>query len=221
MPTLDGCADLEATVLAFTEIQTPILCPEIRLRLKPLSDTFAGFHSRLPPGHGAVPPFWAVAWPGGQALARYLIDNPITSGLRVADIGAGSGLASIAAKMSGAANVQAIDCDPLALAAIGANARLNGVTVEAMLGDLAATNLGGVHAVLAGDLWYEPFVARRATELLRRLSQQRVLVLAGDPRRSYFPQSPRKLLATYRIAASEELEQASEIETDVWRLLPE
>lgn len=220
MATPDGYANLETTVLAFTEVQSPALCPEVRLRLKPSSDTFEKFRNRLPPNHGAVPPFWAVAWPGGQALARYLLDNPIISDLCVMDIGAGSGLASIAAMMSGARRAQAIDCDPLALAAIKTNARLNGVTIDVASGEFATTNLEGVHAVLAGDLWYEPHVARRATELLRRLSQQRILVLAGDPRRSYFPNSRRQLLGTYRIAASEELEQAAEVATDVWQLLP-
>jgi predicted nicotinamide N-methyase len=213
-------ANLEATVSAITEIQRPLLCPEIRLHLKPSSETFESFRRRLPENHRVLPPFWAVAWPGGQALARYLIDKRIVSGLRVADLGAGSGLASIAANMSGAASVEAVDCDPLALAAVGVNARLNGVAVEARLGDLPTTNLEGVHAVLAGDLWYEPFLARQATESLRRLSQQHLLVLAGDPRRSYFPRSRRRRLATYRIAASEELEPAAEVETHVWQLLP-
>jgi predicted nicotinamide N-methyase len=220
MAAPDGYANFETTVLAFTEIQSPVLCPGIRLRLKPSSDTFENFHNRLPPSHGAVPPFWAVAWPGGQALARYLLDNPIISGQCVVDIGAGSGLASIAAMMSGARRAQAIDCDPLALAAIKTNARLNGVTIDVAAGDLATTNLEGVHAVLAGDLWYEPFVARRATALLRRCAQQGLLVLAGDPRRSHFPRSRRQLLGTYQIAASEELEQAAEVATDVWQLLP-
>jgi predicted nicotinamide N-methyase len=122
--------------------------------------------------------------------------------------------------MAGAVSVQAIDCDPLALAAIGVNTHLNGVAVEPRLGDLPTTILEGVHAVLAGDLWYEPFLARQATGSLRRLSQQNVLVLAGDPGRSYFPRLRRKLLATYRIAVSEELEPEAEIETHVWQLLP-
>ncbi|MDF2688634.1 MAG: nicotinamide N-methyase, partial [Microvirga sp.] len=27
---------------------------------------------------GLPPPFWAFAWAGGQALARYILDNPET-----------------------------------------------------------------------------------------------------------------------------------------------
>jgi predicted nicotinamide N-methyase len=207
-------------VLASTEIQTPALCPEIRLCLKPSSETFESFRSRLPTSHGVAPPFWAVAWPGGQALARYLIDKPIVSGLRIVDLGAGSGLAAIAAMLSGAMAAQAFDCDPLALVAVEANARVNGVTIAVTCGELATINLEGVHAVLAGDLWYEPYVARRATAFLRHLAQQGILVLAGDPGRSYFPRSRRQLLATYHVAVSQELERAPEVATDVWQLLP-
>jgi predicted nicotinamide N-methyase len=174
----------------------------------------------LPARHGAGPPYWCVAWPGGQAIARYLIDSHRVSGLHVADLGAGSGLASIAAMMGGAASVRAIDCDPLALAAARANCRLNHVAVELACAELATTNFEGVHAVLAGDLWYEPLVARRATAVLRRLAQQGVAVIAADPRRSHFPHSRRELLATYEVAASEELERASVVPADVWMLLP-
>ena len=35
-------------------------------------------------------PFWSIYWPGGQALARYIIDNPSTvRGRRVLDVGSG------------------------------------------------------------------------------------------------------------------------------------
>ena len=44
------------------------------------------------------PPYWAFAWAGGQALARYLLDNAaLVAGRKVLDLGAGSGLTSIAA----------------------------------------------------------------------------------------------------------------------------
>jgi predicted nicotinamide N-methyase len=214
--TMQGC-DPERTVYSITELSTPALCPEVRLRLKPASDTFEEFRSRLPPRVGAAPPYWAVAWPGGQALGRYLIDNNTSFGLRVADLGTGCGLAAIAAMLSGASSALATDCDPMALAATRCNATANAVTVDAVPSDLATTNLEGVHVVLAGDLWYEPLVARRATEMLRRCAAQGLLVLAGDPRRSYFPRSRCRLLATYRVAASLEFERGSEIETDVWR----
>lgn len=213
-------AELEAAVLRFTEVNVPTLCPEVRLRLKPSLQTFEDFREQLPAIYSPHPPYWAVAWPGGQALARYVIDSSLVSGLCVADIGAGSGLASVAAMVSGALSVRAIDSDPLALAAVRLNARLNGVIIDAAHEDLATSNLEGVHVVLAGDLWYEPFIARQSTALLRHLARQHAVVLAGDPRRSHFPRSGRELLASYQIAATEDLERAAIIAADVWRLLP-
>ena len=52
---------------------------------------------------GALPPpFWAFAWAGGQALARYLLDHPeIVAGREVLDIGSGSGIVAIAAAKAG------------------------------------------------------------------------------------------------------------------------
>jgi predicted nicotinamide N-methyase len=220
MPTPQEEAKLEATVRRLTEVEAPALCPEVGLRLKRSSERFETFRERLPAAYSAVPPYWSVAWPGGQALARYILDNPLVSGLHVADIGAGSGLASIAAMMAGALSARAIDRDPLALAAARINARHNGVTIDVACEDLATTHLGGVHVVLAGDLWYELFTARRSTALLRRLAREHKVVLAGDPRRSHFPRSRRELLATYQMAATEDLERAAIIVADVWRLLP-
>jgi len=210
--------DVERAIVSVTDIAAPALCPEVQLRLKPASDTFEGFRSKLAQSHSAAPPYWSVAWPGGQAIARYLIDSLAVSGLRVADLGAGSGLAAIAAMLSGAQSALATDCDPMALAAAKGNARINGVAVDVMCADIAITNFEGVHAVLAGDLWYEPFVARWATETLRRCAAQGLVVLAGDPGRSYFPRSRRQLLASYRLAACAELERGGEVVADVWRL---
>src|SRR5699024_6642479 len=60
--------------------------------------------------YGLPPPFWAFAWAGGQALARWILDKPGTvAGKRVLDFGAGSGLVAIAAARSGAAAVMAVD----------------------------------------------------------------------------------------------------------------
>ena len=56
-----------------------------------------------PPGQGAgAPPYWVYQWAGGMALARYILDRPETvAGLRVLDLGAGSGLVGIAAAIVG------------------------------------------------------------------------------------------------------------------------
>src|SRR5215213_7107076 len=61
------------------------------------------------------PPFWAFAWAGGQALARYVLDNPgLVAGRTVFDLASGSGLVAIAAVKAGAAAVTANEIDPLA-----------------------------------------------------------------------------------------------------------
>src|SRR5690348_9067026 len=114
-----------------TAIAVPPLVPEIRLHLateitpiwQATEQTLT--HSALPP------PFWAFAWAGGQALARYLLDHPeVVAGRSVLDFGAGSGLVAIAAAKAGAACVLAADIDPFAAAAITANATLNAVAVD-------------------------------------------------------------------------------------------
>src|SRR5712691_9451157 len=47
---------------------------------------------------GLPPPYWAFAWAGGQALARYVLDRrDLVRGARVLDLAAGSGLVAIAA----------------------------------------------------------------------------------------------------------------------------
>src|SRR5262249_61523799 len=77
---------------------------------------------------GRDPPFWAFAWAGGLALARYLLDHPETvRGRHAIDLASGSGLVAIAAAKAGAAAVAAYDIDPVAAVAIGMNAAANGV----------------------------------------------------------------------------------------------
>ena len=52
---------------------------------------------------GLPPPFWAFAWAGGQALARYVLDHAdCVRGKRVLDLASGSGLVGIAAMKAGA-----------------------------------------------------------------------------------------------------------------------
>src|SRR5580693_4092928 len=87
------------------------------------------------------------------ALARHLLDNPDTvRGRRVLDVASGSGLVAIAAAKAGAASVAAGDIDPLAVAAITANASANGVAVAARVFDLSEEDAGDAEVVLAGDV---------------------------------------------------------------------
>ena len=70
---------------------------------------------------GLPPPFWAFAWAGGQALARYVLDHTdCVRGKRVLDLASGSGLVAIAAMKAGARETTAADIDAFALAAVKA-----------------------------------------------------------------------------------------------------
>src|ERR1700761_4177205 len=119
-----------AFILANTEALAPPLTPELQLHLAvEVMPLWRKTEEELA-AMGAPPPFWAFAWAGGQALARYILDNPAeVAGREVLDIGSGSGLVAIAAMKAGAASVLAADIDPYAAAAIALNAKINGVEV--------------------------------------------------------------------------------------------
>ena len=171
---------------------------------------------------GLPPPFWAFAWAGGQALARYILDHPDTvTGKRVLDLGAGSGLVAIAAAKAGAASVVAAEIDAFSRAAIAINARANGVTIAMTDIDLLADGaaLPAMDVVLVGDLFYEQATAARAFGLLQRAAATGTQVLIGDPGRSYLPKDKLRQLAEYRVPVTRDLEDADIKHTAVWTLL--
>lgn len=212
--------DPAAFIRAQTALTAPPLVPEIRLHLAsevtPLwRATEASLASKDVP-----PPYWAFAWPGGQALARYVLDHPaIVGGRRVLDFAAGSGLVALAAARAGAAAVTAADIDDFAAAAIRLNAAANGLSIPVATGDL--TNAESAwDVVLAGDVCYEQPMAGRTTAWLRRLATAGVTVLLGDPGRSYRPTDGLVELARYQVPTSLDLETRTLSETVVWRVLP-
>lgn len=165
------------------------------------------------------PPFWAFAWAGGQALARYVLDHPdLVAGRRVLDLAAGSGLVAIAAARSGAADVRAVEVDPRAVAAIDLNARANGVAVTAELGDILDGNAGGAEVVLAGDVFYSQAMADRVMRFLRRASRAGTPVLVGDPDRAFFPHKAFQRLASYKVPVPPALESVRVKPTTIWGL---
>ena len=167
---------------------------------------------------GLPPPFWAFAWAGGQALARYVLDHPGTvAGRRALDFAAGSGQVGLAAAKAGAASVEAADIDPFAGAAIALNAAANGVRVAARIEDLVGRDEGW-DCVLAGDICYERDLAARVIDWLALLASRGALVLVGDPGRAYLPRHRLALLATYRVPVTRALEDAEIKASRVWRL---
>jgi predicted nicotinamide N-methyase len=166
---------------------------------------------------GLPPPFWAFAWAGGQALARYVLDRPgLVAAGQVLDFAAGSGLVAIAAAKAGAGIVEASDIDPFAAEAMRLNAAANGVPIEVRLGDLVGRDEGW-ETVLVGDVWYERETAERVTEWLARLHGRGALVLIGDPGRSYLPKDRLEALATYEVPVTRDLEDAEIKRSSVWR----
>ena len=170
------------------------------------------------------PPYWAFAWAGGQALARYLLDNPaLVAGRRVLDLGAGSGLTAIAAMLAGATHALAADIDALALSAISLNAAANAVAIETTPADLLAPG-GDLRAldcevVLVGDLFYERPLAERVLAFIEAAGVRGAEVLVGDPCRSYFPKKRFRQVAEYVVPVTRELEDAEIKRTAVWRLV--
>jgi predicted nicotinamide N-methyase len=168
---------------------------------------------------GLPPPFWAFAWAGGQALARYILDNPaLVAGRRVLDFASGSGLVAIAAARAGAAHVLAADIDAFAQAAIPINAAANGVTIEIMRDDVLGLYEPAVDVVLAGDIFYDRDIAGRVLIWLRGWQERGVTALIGDPGRSYLPKDVLMLLASYEVPVSRDLEDVAIKKSGVWRL---
>jgi predicted nicotinamide N-methyase len=168
---------------------------------------------------GLPPPFWAFAWAGGQALARYILDNPgLVAGQRVLDFASGSGLVAIAAAKAGAAYVAASEIDAFAAEAIGINAAANHVAdrISVSLADIVGTD-GGWDTVLAGDICYQRDIAERVTIWLQALSRRGAQVLIGDPARSYLPRDALEEIATYQVPTTRMLEDAEIKKSSVWR----
>jgi len=168
---------------------------------------------------GLDPPFWAFAWAGGQALARYLLDHPETVRDRqVIDIASGSGLVAIAAARAGAAAVTGYDIDPLAIAAIVLNAAANGVTVLAVQADVLDTGDLGPDVLLVADAFYERELARRVTRFAERGQARGADVLIGDFGRAYLPRDRLTPLAAYDVPGLSALEDNDVKRTTIWEL---
>jgi predicted nicotinamide N-methyase len=164
---------------------------------------------------GVPPPYWAFAWAGGQALARYILDNPdLVRGKSVLDFGAGSGLVALAAAKAGAARVLAADIDKFSVAAITANAQANGVVVATTADDIIGSDMP-FDVILVGDMCYERPLAER---LMAWLKSRDAVILLGDPGRSYFPKEGLTRLALYNVAVTRDLEDREIRETGVWSL---
>ena len=217
---MKSAADAAAFIRANTTPVRPPLVPEIALyTADQITPLWQATQDALDLA-GVEPPFWAFAWAGGQAVARYVLDAPDTvKGKRVLDICAGSGLCGIAAAKAGAAHVSAADIDPLSLSAVALNAGASGVELEIRTDDLLARPPGPWDVVLAGDVCYERALADAVLPWLHEAARNGALVLLGDPGRSYLPTSGLERVIEYDVPTATELESTDVKHTVVWRVV--
>lgn len=116
------------SILKLTKIKSPLFIPEIKLHcVVPQEERYPFVPTEFNCMYGY--PTWS-----GIALARFILDNPHAfKGLRITDIGCGSGVATIAACMVGA-EVTAIDKDVASIYFTEENCKLNGVTPNVVWG---------------------------------------------------------------------------------------
>jgi predicted nicotinamide N-methyase len=203
--------------------------PEITLRLAPETvPLWTRIEHELQPHHG--PPYWALAWAGGLALARHVIDHPdLVAGRRVLDLASGSGLTAIAAAKSGAAHVLAADIDPVAVVGLSLNADDNAVAIEVTAADLLAEDSGfdpaTVDVVLVGDVFYAPDLAARALAFLTRCRTAGCEVLIGDPGRAALPVARLEKISEQAVPVTRGCQFVASVAdyelqaTAVWRLV--
>ena len=216
-------ADPKSFIRANTALEAPAMVPEFKLWLAseyvPIWQATEAWLEE----QNVDPPYWAFCWPGGQAVARYLLDNPtLVAGKRVIDFAAGSGVSSMAAAKAGAASVLANDIDLLSLEAARLNADANGLAIETSSADWLAGADGDpdTDVVIAGDVCYERDMSQRALAWLRSHANRGRLVLLGDPGRNYFSAQGLEERARYEIPTTLQLENRGMRETVVWRVLP-
>ncbi|MNH53313.1 Ribosomal protein L11 methyltransferase [compost metagenome] len=206
-------------IAANTRLQTVPHAPEISLWLADEITPLWRLTEEELGAMGLPPPFWAFAWAGGQALARWLLDHPDqVAGKRVIDLATGSGLVAVAAMKAGAASVLAADIDPFCAAAVAANAQSNGVEIAFTDANLLDAPPPPIDLICAGDVFYEKPMAEAVMVWLKQAQANGTRVIVGDPGRTYFPRSGLTLLAEYTVPTTRELEDQEVKRSRVWSL---
>lgn len=210
---------MEALIRAHTVVARPPLVPELELHLVtadcPLWRADEAELARL----GLPEPYWAFAWPGGQALARHILDHPEeVRGRRVLDFGAGGGIEALAAARVGAADVLATDLDPLAIEACRMNARLNGLALRATTEDVLGRTELDADLVLVGDVTYADPLAGRVLTWMKALADLGIDVWVADPGRGFLDASRLEPLASYEAPSDVDVDGRYRVTTSVCRL---
>lgn len=185
------------------------------------------------------PPFWAAVWPGAALLGRALLDQPeLVRDRIVVDLGCGSGIGAIAAKLAGAAVAIANDCDPVAVDAAFCNGALNGVELVGHVGDITLQSTknsnGGQgprrsaewvgegapdeftspftarHVIVICEMFYERTMAARLCEFVSRAHSAGASMLVADGERAFLPVSQLELLREEDVPVDRVLEGVSQ-----------
>jgi predicted nicotinamide N-methyase len=210
-------SDPQAFIRDNTRLQSPPHTPELVLHLADEVTPIWRLTEEELGEIGLPPPFWAFAWAGGQAIARYILDHPDeVAGKRVIDFASGSGLCGIAAMKAGAISVLCADIDVFCGAACDLNAAANGVSLAFTDQNLLDAPAPPADVILAGDICYEKPLAEQVLAWLAAAHDQGARVLIGDPGRSYFPKQGLTHLATYQVPTTRELEDFEIKKTGVW-----
>ncbi len=181
-----------------TAVASPPLCPEIKLHLiKPNAPIWQS-QPHMFDDHGPRP-YWAFAWGSGQALARFLADNPhLVRDKRVLDLGAGSGIA---------ASVTAADQDPFAVLAIRRNATLNHVIINAVQREITENDPSDWDVLLVADVFY--YSHKQDFHWLCHWTGKHRTILIADPPRRGLPKQNCYQLARYQTRAYPDIEHPS------------
>jgi predicted nicotinamide N-methyase len=210
-------SDAATFIRANTVLGTAYHVPEVRLHLATeITPIWQATETWLAE-RNIAPPFWAFAWPGGQALARRILDDPaIVAGKRVLDFAAGGGIAAIACALAAAASVEASEIDPLALVAIRLNAAVNTVGIVTsgnVVGEACRWDL-----IMCGDICYDAPMTSHIMPWLCAMARSAEVWIA-DPGRAYLPKTGMTALASYRIQTTLELEDRDFREVTLYRVL--
>jgi predicted nicotinamide N-methyase len=203
-----------------TAVTTASLVPEIKLYLAAEVTPLWQMAEEQFKQTGMPPPYWAFAWPGGQGLARHILDNPaLVRGHRILDFAAGCGIAAIAAMKMGAKQAMAIDIDPVAEAAAQMNAGLNNVIIDVRSTIDMNKPFAGVDLILAGDVCYQQMMSTTIVRWLRMCVENGTRVMLADPGRAYVPHEGLKEIARYEVPTSRDLEDSDSRIVTLWEMV--
>lgn len=211
-------ADIPKFIRENTRVLAPSHVPELKLHLADDAVSLWQLTEEQLGELGLPPPFWAFAWAGGQALARYILDHPdIVRGRDVLDVASGSGLVAIAAMKAGARSALGADIDGFAAHAARLNAVLNEVALD--VGELDPLGQPTTRdVILVGDVFYDRDLATRLLDWLVDQQANGKTVLIGDPGRTYLPRDKLEQIAAYDIPVTRALEDSEVKRAAVWRL---